>query len=849
MANRRLFQEQKSLMKNSSSPQERLQAQLQNFMKSKQYPQALEKLKQIQKEYPDTKLEISEAQVWLLRGQQEYEQNNLRQAEKSFQHALDLGLKGAAHYWIAKCLLALDQTDAALTAIKTAFEGKVLPKEYAGCYLKLLFLKGDTTTVAELITHKSKQFLAPHLHWARGIMALQAGTHQEAIAHFRKMGRNATPGDSLRAWIAYTQQQMGHWEEAAISLGMRHAVHDRFLTPHSLKHPAEERLALIQAATQKQSLEKAMALPDPDAPHYSLVLIIQLLHFIEAGDYHSAAFVLGGLDRPCRTFPEVDGLVHPLCLLAAEQAMQAQEPEDAEEFLSVIVYQPPFDAQVALKLHLIYSMLDSFPEHQRLLTHWLDWLKKEAKKDPQVWPESRLNPIRAQLHCWLTDLWMSKGQQQQGYKALQEAERLCPDSAEVIGRQGLKAYMQGKTDQAIPLLTQALEGGCRYEDVYGVLLKLLDKRGDQKASKDIRRRFGQIFGDLNPDLDVEQPRWIEALATQNYRAFQPLVMSDRFAQDPAVQACRIFVQATAGPPNSGGRVSINQARAQKDWNTLLASLSGAEQIPVLQAIFLAVQLFASKRQKGIAALLTQYQQKLFALVEQHPEAHGAHLVLLVVKGLTSERLEVPLMYYLARSPQPGAALAQVQLQARQFVQTNALRPLIDQYLQREPQNPLLLLAQATTYPSQSEAYENLYQQGFELARRVQDNQALQAFRAEEAFQTSKMAGELLPDFMNAEATGVLDPEELLRKMVEKMFGQNVPPEILDQVMPEFMRMAAAEFGNPEFELDDDEDDDGFFEIDLPNFFRMDSFDLPPTRGRSRAQGKTKGKQQKRGRGL
>jgi tetratricopeptide (TPR) repeat protein len=834
---RQILREQKLLAKQPASPQEKLQAQLQTLIKGKQYIQAHEKLKQLQKMYPDTELEISEAQLWLLRGQQEYDQANYRQAQKSLQQALDLGLKGEAHYWFAKCLLALNETDAALAFIKTAFESKVLPKEYAGCYLKLLFLKGDTTTITELINRKSKPFLAPQLHWARGVLAMQAGNPQEAIAHFQKMGRNATPGDSPMAWVAYVQQQMGAWDKAALMLGLKHLIHDRFLTPNVPKHPALERLLLMQAALQKQSLEKAIALPNPDVPNYALVLVIELLNCIESGDYYNAAFILGGLESPCREFPEIDGLVRPLCLQAAEQAMQNQAPEDAEEFLAAIVYQPPFDSQIALKLHLIYGMLDPLPEHQRLLTHWLDWLKKEAQKDPQAWSASRLNPIRARLYCWLTDLWMSKGQHQQGYKALQEAERLCPDSAEVIGRQGLKAYMQHKTDQAIVLLTQALEGGCRFGEVYSVLLELLDKRGDQKASKDIRRRFGQSFGDLNPDLEAEQPRWVEALATQNYQAFRPLVTSKRSDSDSALQACRIFVQATEGEPNSGGRIGLNQEKARKDWDKLLARVSDLEKIPVLQAIFLAVHLFA-KRQKGIAALLSQYQQQLFALSEQYSEAKISHLVLLVVKGLAPDRLELPFMNYLARSPQPGTALAQVQLQARQFVQTSLLRPLIDKYLQREPQNPLLLLAKATTYLSHNKEYQKLHQQGFELARRLQDNLALQAFRAEEAFQTGMMAGDLLPDFMEFEASGAMDVPEIMRKVMEKMFGQELPPEVLDQILPEFARMAAAEMNSMDFEFDDDENDD-FFEIDLSKVFKMETKDRTPAKRRSQQKGKPK----------
>jgi hypothetical protein len=111
-------------------------------------------------------------------------------------------------------------------------------------------------------------------------------------------------------------------------------------------------------------------------------------------------------------------------------------------------------------------------------------------------------------------------------------------------------------------------------------------------------------------------------------------------------------------------------------------------------------------------------------VGQYPEARVANLVFLVVKALAPDRLRAPLTLYLMKSPQPGTALAQIQLQARRFTQTTALRPLIDEALQREPQNPQLILAKATTYPLESPHYKQLQEQGFELAHRIQDAQLI-----------------------------------------------------------------------------------------------------------------------------
>ncbi|MGR3280363.1 tetratricopeptide repeat protein, partial [Acaryochloris marina NIES-2412] len=149
-----------------------------------------------------------------------------------------------------------------------------------------------------------------------------------------------------------------------------------------------------------------------------------------------------------------------------------------------------------------------------------------------------------------------------------------------------------------------------------------------------------------------------------------------------------------------------------------------------------------------------------------------------VKGLAAERLHLALQLYLNQSPQPGTALARIQLQARYYTQTDVLRPLIDTALSQDAQNPQLLLAKATTFDIESQAYQNWYEQGFELARRLQDAPALQAYRAEEAFQSGMMAQAVFPDLANFSESGEIDLTDMMRKMAQQMFGSQVPPELL-----------------------------------------------------------------------
>ena len=795
---------------------ELLQRQLQTLVEQKKYRQALDKIQQLHRADPEAKITPSEAAILSLRGQQEFAQGNYSQAERSFRQALELGLYGEAHYWLAKCLLTLGQPDAALEVIRTAFESKALPKDYAGCYLKLLLFKGDTGAVEDLIAHHSKQFYATQLHWARGILALKAGQSEAALTHLKKMGRPATPGDRPTSWITYAHQQLGNWDQAEKDLDSSR-VSSRLMFSFSSafpQHPVQQRLAMAQAVATKQSLSESIDLDQADLPQRDAALVLEMLHLIEEQNFHAAAHIAVKLERPCSPFPELDALYRPLMLLAGEHALQEHQPECAQKFWGDLLKHSPFDPQLVVNLLPILQNEGAYRQSQRLLSQLQDWLQQEAKQNPQVWPKSRLHPTLAKLNCLLADDWMAMGQHQKGLRALREAVRLCPESPDVIGRQGLKANMEGHPGQAAPLLTKALETGCRHEEVYLALLQCLESLGEHQTRKEIRRRFGRHFGDLSVDLEIETPAWVEALSSRKYVSFKQLAIAAAGDKDLALQACRIFVQAAEDDPNTNERVTLDQTTAAPKWDKLLQALSPQDKIPVLQAIFLSIQLFA-KRKKGIAALLTKYQQQLFALAEQAPEAKTAHMILLVVRGLKPDRLQPALSDYLDTAVQPGTAIAQLQLQARRFVQTDALRSYLDQALQREPQNPQLLLAKATTYPASSASYKELKEQGFELARRLQNAPALQAFREEEAFQNGLTRPVGLPDLFDFAGPGGLDMESLLRRLAQQFLGEDVPPEVLERMLPEFERMMAGEL--PDFDLDEDFDEDEFFEFDPFNF--------------------------------
>jgi tetratricopeptide (TPR) repeat protein len=587
-------------------------------------------------------------------------------------------------------------------------------------------------------------------------------------------------------------------------------------------------LALFQQAkTGKPSIENLKLRSDSQQfqETWNVLVILQL---VAENNVHNAVHALLKLDRRSTRFPELATLRPALLTLAGQQAFNEGELECSEQFWQLFLKEQPFHPQLAVNLIKVLDINESYQELQRLITRLIKWLEQDFKQHPQDWPEHRRKETLAYAHCRLADTWVAMGRRRTGIGELKAAERIYPQSPEVKGRYGLLAVLEKQDQEAIRLLTQALEEGCRSKEVYSVLIDTWKKLGNSEAALEARRRFGKKFGDANPEADVEVLPWVNALSTKNYSFFSGMIQKGG-ETDPALRACRLFVDAVQGEPTASGKVSLDQRQLVQRWDQLLNGLSAKEQIPTLQAIALSLLLFA-KREKGIAALINQYLLKLFELGAQQPTAREAHLVILALKERDAKKLQVPLQSYLATMPQPGNALAEIQLQLRRYAQiiqqNQMLSSYIEDALKREPQNPLLLLAKATTFPAHSAQYEQFQQQGFEIARRLQDAKALKAFRAEQEFLETEEVREFLPDPANLENFSMGDMDRLLEGFIRRMFGKNIPPAELKRMLPELKQMMLDEIMDFGEEEEEEEFGFGFPFGGLP-------FDAPPRSRRRR----------------
>jgi tetratricopeptide (TPR) repeat protein len=777
---------------------------LENLISQKKYRQAIEEFKKIQRSQPNAVFMTSEVELWLLRGHQEIQKGDYKGAESSFRQALKFGVEQDLHYWIAKALLLQRRLDAALDFIKNAFADRTLPKEEGICYLKLLLMKGQWPEVEQLVDTQAQRFSSAHLHWVKGVLALQAKDPAAALKFFGKVKQPSTPGDSMPAWLTYAAQQQQNWSLAAQHLGLTSSVG---LSKFPV-HAAMQNLAIFQQAMTGERQRKFVN--EVDRNSAEILKALSAVELMAIGNFHDAGHGLLKLRAlPCTT--ELMAMKSTILMVAGEQAVLDGESACARQLWQPLMSEKELNPQWAVNFLDVLEEEDEHQERQRLLTRLIRWIEQDAKQNSGNWPSEKLQRTLAHAHCLMADSLMALERGRAALGSVQQAARICPDSPEVIARQGLVQSMEGHKDKAIELLTQALDGGSECYEAYYQLQDLLIDCGRKDEAAAIQKRHGKAFGDGLPDeAEVEVELWIQALAGQDYRFFDRFLPKDK-SEDPAVRACQIFRAAAQGKLTGTGKTSIDQAQAQKNWDLLLAGLEPAEQIKALLAIALSIAVL-SKRDKGIAALSAIYVSQIFGLTKQVPAAQVAHLIVLAVKENKPDKLQVPIRMYLDAAPQPGTALALLQLQVRWFAQTAVLRSFIEAALTREPQNPLLLLAQATTYLPTSKSYEQFRSTGFDLARRLQDAQALQAFRQENYFLKKPQTKNIIFDQSEINLPPIL--EEMFEKFFREMVPKGATPEMIEILRPILFKKFMEEI--PEILMNrgfGDDDDDAYFDPD------------------------------------
>ena len=297
-------------------------------------------------------------------------------------------------------------------------------------------------------------------------------------------------------------------------------------------------------------------------------------------------------------YPALEKLYRPILLLAGEQARKQQEFDCSAEFWSEAIDKAngnaDFDSNLALNLYKALELSEYYGDAQRLLDRLIGWLQQTAKQNPGDWPQARLSATLAVLYCWagrLPDVF--GGAIAMPNELFKKLKSLRPIIPAVLGRKGLALMLRGD-EAAVGLLTQALEAGSQFDEVYEALLEALED--DPDALKAIRRKFGSRFGDSGVDAEVVMPPWVEVLTFQDYAAMEQFVREVK-QPDPALKALQIFLDSAADQPSSGQKITLNQEKAVPQWAKLLAAHSPEQQVEIVKAVYFVIQQHAKRKQK------------------------------------------------------------------------------------------------------------------------------------------------------------------------------------------------------------------------------------------------------------
>ncbi|MFN5514570.1 MAG: tetratricopeptide repeat protein [Cyanobacteriota bacterium] len=773
------------------------------LIREKRFPAALVELDKIRRADPDFQPPMSEADLWSFRGQMELDENQWRAAENSFRQAIKLGGKSECYYFAAKALLRLNRLDSAVALLKEAFEADKLTKEFDLCYPKLLLMKEDSAAVADLLAQYPQRFDADARHWLEGSLAFLDGRKEEALTHFAAVARDLTPGDHSYVWEIFGLHQLGRYEEAARK--------EMELEPDSEpgqplrraltygEHECLQCFALFHWLRQGETPLNELMVVDGYALVDELWDALCLFNALKSQRYALAAHYFLQLDNSLRRLPELQEIQQTLLLLAGQEAKRNDADKMAQEYWLAAWNDKSFNPQLAINLAEILKYNEAWPERQRVLTRLLKWLEEEGKRNPRDWPADLLNYTLAHIHCWLAYNGLRAGRHRLFSDELQRAERLCPQSPETLGYRGILAYLEDEYEKAISLLTSALEGGTESYPIYSCLEELLEDLKREPELAAMRTRFGPRFGEAAPEAPPFEP-WELALGSLSYDFFSFSLEMEEDVTQP-VRMCRLFIMAVKGEANANGKVSFDQARVKKYWQSYLSALEPTEQALCLEAILACLCLFA-KREKGVAALTKDYLDQLKALGAQVPAAQDRYLALLALKEKKLPKVIGAVKAFLDGQPQRANALARLQLRYRLYAEgshRDLFRPLLEDARQKEPQNPLLLLALATSYPPALDLYTQLREESFELARRLQDAEALAACRQEDYLQRHRQNQDLM---LRASRLNEDEPElteAFFKDMIARMLGDEVPEEEIERRLPELMNIFLEEMGQEEDE--------------------------------------------------
>ncbi|MEB3163961.1 MAG: hypothetical protein VKK80_12090 [Prochlorothrix sp.] len=804
---------------------EELSQDLQKLRQNHHYAQAIKRLEQIQRLDPQAPAQHklpSKGELMYQLGQHQWANQQAEAAERSWQQAIEQHYF-EAYYPLAKLYLEHDRPNEAHTLLQTAFNNQTLPKTLAGAYLKVLFLVDATDQVATLLATKSSRFYAHQRHWATAMLALQVENDPEsAYTLLAKITKPVTPNEPAQVWRVYQALHQGRDTIVAMLLEMTHAHSPlQIKTPIATlpEHPALRALAWDYIVTRQVPIHPTLQQKMGNPAGARAVVLANALEAVQQNNYSTAIRILGTLDWGNDLHPEFPELAKAILHYGADRLWEKDDVEGAEQALLLYSRQFGFDIEIARKKISVFDFLDKYKDLRRCYEQVYEWIETTAQNKPEEWPEERRKTLLCETLCrqfatYIYEMPLPSST----LSLLQKAQELRPDYYVIKGYQGFWNLSMGRPQVALEKFLSALEGDTqgRYPEFYELACEGLEHLKDDRL-QEVQQRFGPRYEDDDASFQalpgrsvLDMPEWRQIFLTPSvYTLMQTAegaIESSQSQEQPPGRSqpqtpeqdlylgfCDVILQSLDE--------DINQKQPKATFSTVywsrnLPKLYRKAQTPeqqglILELICITIARFF-KRKKGVAGLFKDYYQKLEKLAQSYEPAQTSAWIARMLWDNALEKFRADLEAHLHRQPSPVLALAQLQLEMRLFAVNDLLRPLLQSYTELDSSVPQILLAIATTYPPTSQEYKTYKTQSFQLAQRLQDQEALAACRVESDVVAYLSSQNAILKFSSGGfrnfSSGMADLQLFMQSVMGSHFSEEdmkrMLPELLDRILSE-----------------------------------------------------------------
>lgn len=779
-------------VKHTTTPEspDALIAEIQDLRAQQHYAQALKKLDQLGRLYPEAAAPAqlpSKGELLQQLGEHQLANEQFKVAERSLQQAIEATCF-SAYYPLAKLYLRTDRDTEAYTLLHTAWTDGTLPKTLGGAYLKVLLLTQDRDTVAETIATHANRFYADHCRWADLILTVKSSPNepsQDTCRAFKRLKRKITPDEPDHLWQTYAMGKEPPTVNFCKAMGF--PLSPRFPIQQVPTDPAVRVIAWDYINRHKLSVSPQICDQLEDTTPSNHAVLLQVLDFADQGHYDRAGHALAQLDWDNPHLPEgFQTFAQQILHLGAEIGWRIDDLRTAESLLSLYLRHFGFDPTIAVKWMRCLGIGEQLERQRLYLQRIRQWLDTEARQQqPDLWSEDRVKQVRCEALCHeFISYRTATSLPPKTNQLLEEAESLCPDHFMPHGCRGLYYLGHGQPALAVEKLVKGVEGDVKGEwlEFYVYACKTMEEQNQWQRLADFRQQFGERYDDepLSPATQLIDPAFLaipewkkqfldpyvasfldygvtvienvedeagEALSRNgsNLRKFEPFLES--WHDLLQCYFCWLWNQSLEEEPSPrqtkvGGKIP----QLSKAFETLYSHANSVDdQIMLLQLICVSIARFF-KRKKGITALFKQFYSQLETLAKTEESATIPAWIARILWDKKLAKFQAELESYLDRQPNSILALAELQLELRLFMVTDALRPLLHTYGELDSSVAQIPLAIATTYNIDAPEYQRYCDQSFQLAQRLQDQGALEALRVEAEVRECRRAYKMLARF-------------------------------------------------------------------------------------------------------